>query len=182
MMAEGFVFDDGGRREAGYRGKAGDCVCRAVAIAAQLPYHQVYSALAEGNSTQRKTKKTRSTARSARNGIYTNRKWFKDYMASLGAVWTSTMQIGSGCKVHLCADELPDGRIVARVSGHMTAVIYGVIHDTYDPRREAHYVQPNNRPLRESEWLNENGICGVSRRCVYGYWTFPEAMPPFPPC
>ena len=26
-----FVYDDGGRKDAGYKGDAGDCVCRAIA-------------------------------------------------------------------------------------------------------------------------------------------------------
>src|SRR5262245_46562233 len=28
-----FVYDDGGRAAAGFKGKAGDCVCRAIALA-----------------------------------------------------------------------------------------------------------------------------------------------------
>ena len=51
-----FVYNDGGREAAGYKGKAGDCVCRSIAIAAQLPYQQVYDRLAEGNAKQRKSK------------------------------------------------------------------------------------------------------------------------------
>lgn len=36
--AANFIFNDGGRAAAGFRGKAGDCVCRAIAIAAERPY------------------------------------------------------------------------------------------------------------------------------------------------
>ena len=140
-----FVYNDGGREAAGFKGSAGDCVCRAVAIAAQLPYQEVYDRLAEGNASQRKSKRTGKQPRSACNGIYTTRKWFKDYMLELGFVWTPTMQIGSGCKVHLKADELPSGRLVCNVSRHQVAVIDGVINDTYDCSREG-------------------------TRCVYGYW------------
>jgi len=145
MSTTTFTFNDGGREAAGYKGKAGDCVCRAIAIAAQLPYQEVYDRLAEGNATQRKSKHSGKRSRSARNGINTTRKWFKDYMLELGFVWTPTMQIGSGCKVHLKADELPSGRLVCNVSNHQVAVIDGVINDTYDCSR--------------------NG-----NRCVYGYW------------
>ena len=105
-----FVYNDGGREAAGYKGTAGDCVCRSIAIAAQLPYQQVYDRLAEGNASQRKSTRTGKKSRSARNGINTTRKWFKDYMLELGFVWTPTMQIGSGCQVHLKAEELPSGR------------------------------------------------------------------------
>ena len=140
-----FKTNDGGRKKAGFIGTAGDCVCRAITIASGLPYKEVYESLANGNATQRKTKHTRNTKRSARNGIYTTRKWFKDYMISLGFKWTPTMFIGSGCKVHVKQDELPKGRLVLNLSRHSAAFINGVLHDTYDSSREG-------------------------TRCVYGYW------------
>ena len=142
-----FNFNDGGRAKAGYKGRTGDCVTRAVAIAAQLPYQQVYDRLAQGNATQRVTKRSKRNARqkTASHGISTKRKWFKDYMNSLGFTWVSTMGIGTGCQVHLKADELTKGRIIARVTRHYVAIIDGVINDTYDCSRD-------------------------ETRCVYGYW------------
>lgn len=141
-----FVYNDGGR-SAYYKGKGGDCVTRAIAIVTGRDYKEVYDILAEGNSTQRKSKREGSKAgkRTALSGINTKRKWFQDYMKSLGFTWIPTMQIGQGCKTHLRSDELPQGRIIVSVSKHYTAMIDGVINDTYDPSR--------------------NG-----NRCVYGYW------------
>ena len=136
-----WVYDDGGRTAAGFRGSAGDCVARAVAIASGRPYPEVYAALATGAGSERK-----SRGASARNGIHTRRKWFQDYMRSLGFAWTPTMHIGTGCRVHLRANELPAGRLVVAVSKHLVAVIDGVAHDTHDPAR-------------------------AGTRCVYGYWT-----------
>jgi hypothetical protein len=172
------VFNDGGRQSAGYKGRAGDCVARAIAIVAELPYDEVYDRLARGMEAQRATKRTKKQARSARNGIYVKRKWFKDYMAELGFVWTPTMQIGQGCKVHLAAGELPPGKLVVALSRHYTAVLDGVIHDTYNPQREAwtnvagpHHPDGDREPIAElGETKNENGVWRLSRRCVYGYW------------
>lgn len=146
----GFQHNDGGRAQAGYKGAAGDCVCRAITIATGKPYQEIYDALAEGNATQRTSKKhmrfgNKPKMRSANNGISTTRKWFKDYMESLGFKWIPTMLIGQGCKVHLKADELPMGRLVVNVSKHMVAVIDGVINDTHDCSRGG-------------------------TRCVYGYY------------
>jgi hypothetical protein len=141
-----WVYDDGGRAAAGFKGEADDCVCRAIAIISGRPYAEVYARLAEETGNQRASKRTKKKAASARNGISTKRKWFDDYMRELGFTWTPTMQIGSGCKVHLRADELPPGRLVVNVSRHSVAVIDGVIHDTHDCSR--------------------NGT-----RCVYSYWT-----------
>lgn len=151
------VHNDGGREAAGFKGQAGDCVARAIAIVTGKPYAEVYERLAKGNAAQRVTKHSRRHGRTrgvktARNGIWTKRKWFADYMAELGFAWTPTMQIGQGCKVHLKADELPPGRLVITVSKHYTAVIHGVLHDTYDCSRGG-------------------------TRCVYGYWTHEKTGP-----
>ena len=143
-----FVVDDGGRAAAGFRGQAGDCVARAVAIASGRPYREVYNRLATGNELERRSPKhgkTHSGQRTAAKGIHTKRKWFDDYMTSLGFIWVPTMQIGQGCRVHLRDGELPMGRLVVSVSKHMVAVIDGVLHDTSDCSRDG-------------------------RRCVYGYY------------
>jgi hypothetical protein len=154
------IITDGGRRAAGFRGDAGDCVTRAVTIASGRPYAEVYAALAAGTAKQRRTKHGRNSGkRTARNGISVTRQWFKDYMDGLGFVWVPTMQIGSGCRVHLADGELPMGRLVVSVSKHYTAVIDGVIHDTHDPQRE------------ESSIHHPDGtVTIVGGRCVYGYW------------
>lgn len=147
-----FIYDDGGRRDAGFKGRAGDCVARAVAIASGRLYAEVYAALSRGAGAERGSRGV-----TARNGVHTTRKWFKDYMRSLGFVWTPTMAIGQGCRVHLVDGELPPGRLVVSVSKHLTAVIDGEIHDTHDPQRE-------------ETWHWADGTTTVSRRCVYGYW------------
>lgn len=167
------IYNDGGRAASGFKGSAGDCVARAISIAAQRSYAQTYFELAAINSKMRKTKRRNAHAgrRTAAHGIYVKSKLFKDYMQKLGFRWTPTMQIGSGCKVHLTDSELPSGRLVVSVSKHYTAVLDGTIHDTHDPQREVHCVKPNHGgELKAGEWRNENGICSVERRCVYGYW------------
>lgn len=139
-----WVYDDGGRTLAGYTGKAGDCVVRAVAIATEQNYQTVYDALSSGMKEQRITKRS-SGHTTARDGVSVRRKWFKDYLTDLGWAWCPTMFIGSGCTVHLADGELPPGRLIVSLSRHYTTVIDGVIHDLYNPDRDG---------------------C----RCVYGYW------------
>ena len=163
-----YKFNDGGRVAAGFKGHAGDCVVRAVAIATEQPYMDVYKALGDGCRKQRVTKGHKS---SARNGVNVKRKWFKDYMAALSWKWTPTMFIGSGCKVHLTDDELPNGRLIVSVSKHYTTVIDGVVHDTHNPQRNAHVTEFGaTRELKAGEWRTSNGIHRIERRCVYGYW------------
>lgn len=147
-----FNYNDGGRKAAGYKGITGDCVCRSIAIATGKPYQEIYDRLAQGNKTQRKSKNSKANKhgkKTASHGISVTREWFKKLMSELGFEWVACMGIGSGCKVHLRADELPSGRLVVSVSKHYTSVIDGVIHDTYDCSRGG-------------------------RRCVYGYWRLKE--------
>lgn len=167
-MDSGFVRTDGGREAAGFKGQAGDCVCRAIVIVTGRPYAEVYKELADLQGSLRKTKRLKKVERSARNGISTDRKAFKEYMKAQGFRWVPTMKVGQGCKVHLRAEELPKGRLCVAVSRHWTAVIDGVIHDTYDPRREERITFPN----RATGALEVR----VGRRCVYGYWVYEPAM------
>lgn len=144
-----FVLNDGGRAAAGYKGDAGDCVVRAIAIATGTPYQEVYDDLERMNTTHMRERRDRvarvleKRGSTPRNGNF--RAVYELYLATKGFVWHPTMKIGAGCKVHLRADELPAGTIIARVSKHICAVIDGVIHDTHNPSRGG-------------------------TRCVYGYY------------
>lgn len=151
-----FYYTDGGRAAAGFRGKAGDCVTRAIAIATETPYREVYDALNQLAKSERIGKRKRRKS-SARNGVH--KRTYTKYLKSLGWRWTPTMHIGSGCQVHLTESELPSGRLIVSVSRHMTAVIDGTIHDTHDPQRNTIIV--------------ENGKQRIAHRCVYGYWQPP---------
>jgi hypothetical protein len=136
-------FNDGGRAAAGYKGTAGDCAVRSIAIATEQPYQAVYDAINATATRERPTTRRFRIRSNAREGVFN--VTVRRYMAAIGWLWVPTMKIGSGCKVHLAAEELPGGRLVVSVSKHFTAVIDGVIHDTHDPSRDG-------------------------SRCVYGYW------------
>jgi len=137
-----FIFDDGGRASAGYKGHANDCVTRAIAIATGKPYQEIYDSLNQLAKAEKIGKRKKSKS-SSRTGVY--KYSYAKYLASLGWKWVPTMQIGSGCQVHLRQGELPSGRLIVSVSRHLVAVIDGVIHDLNNPARGGN-------------------------RCVYGYY------------
>jgi len=124
-------------------------VVRAIAIAASKPYIVVYEDLREANASYAANKKNRlarslnARGSSPRNGNH--RDVFHDYILKQGFAWVPTMQVGGGYQVHLRAGELPHGKLIVRLSKHLTAVIDGVIQDTHDPSRGG-------------------------KRCVYGYY------------
>lgn len=136
-----FNYNDGGRAAAGYKGDAGDCVARSIAIATGKPYQEVYDALNSQRDGMRQTKRVRGS--SARNGV--KRAVYDQYLKAQGFRFVPCMTIGSGCKTHMKASELPGGRIICRLSRHLCAVVDGVMQDTFDCSR------------------NET-------RCVYGYY------------
>ena len=145
-----WVYDDGGRQAAGFKGTAGDCVVRSITIAIGAHYQQVYDELFECNKQyawscrDQYALMLRKIGCSPRDGVY---RWvYEPYLKTKGWLWTPTMFVGGGCKVHLRSDELPSGNLVCTLSKHMCAVIDGVVHDCYDPSR-------------------------AGSRCVYGYFS-----------
>jgi hypothetical protein len=141
-----FQYNDGGRTAAGYKGHTDDCVCRAICVTTGADYTKVYEMINELAKSERKGKRKRGIS-SARGGVYKTTQ--KKMMERIGARWKSLMGIGTGCTVHVRADELPPtGKYILQLSGHWAAWIDGVLHDTHDCSR--------------------NGT-----RCVYGYWQVP---------
>jgi len=117
------VYNDGGRVAAGFKNINGGCVVRAIAIATRLPYKIVYDAIMRRCMVEKHRPKYKPSHPEKGVQKYT----YEDYLiGTLGWKWVPTMGIGTGCKVHLRADELPKGRIIARVSKHIVAVIDGV--------------------------------------------------------
>jgi len=148
-----FKFNDGGRAAAGYKGFTGDCATRAIAIATNIPYQNVYNALQAMNKLYAENHHDRVAKSILKggggSGTTPSNGVFKiiscEYLISLGWEWVPTMRIGQGCRVHLKSNELPSGRLIVQVSKHLVAVIDGVIHDTHDCSRGG-------------------------TRCVYGYF------------
>lgn len=139
-MAIRWECNDGGRATAGFKGSTGDCAARAIAIVTGRPYQEIYDRINELAQQERPRKGSRSSARTGVRNTTTRK-----LLAELGAEWVPTMGIGTGCTVHVAQNELPSGRLVVKLSGHVAAVIDGVLYDTHDCSRDG-------------------------TRCVYGYW------------
>lgn len=86
-----FVYDDGGRAAAGYKGSTSDCTTRAITIATGTPYQTVYDAINGLAKSEKRGKRKRGIS-NARTGVYkqTSRK----FLESLGWRWTACMEIG----------------------------------------------------------------------------------------
>jgi hypothetical protein len=115
-----YQFNDGGRALAGYKGSAGDCGARAIAIAIGMDYKTAYELLADANKKAGKPK-------SARNGI--SKEIYSDVLKGLGWIWVSAPKF-EGRKAR-CSD-MYLGTVIARQAGHFVAVIDGIPQDTWD--------------------------------------------------
>ena len=117
-----FKTNDGGRFEAGWKGKkAGDCVPRAIAIALEINYRDVRREL------DRLTKEMTGGVETTTNHG-TSSPVYHRYLVSQG--WNPVLVKKSYLK------DLPKtGTHIAVMSGHVAAVIDNTLHDAWDSRR-----------------------------------------------
>ena len=125
-----YRHDDGGRA-AYFRGSAGDCVTRAIAIAAELDYRAVYDEL------HVRAKDLGLKKPSPRSG--TNPKAYLPYLEALGFRWVPLVKVGMTGPKPRYTDAPQQGRIILRMGKHLSALIDGAIHDTWDSRHRAVY-------------------------------------------
>lgn len=116
-----FVYDDGGRSKY-FKGTAGDCVTRAIAIATGIDYKEVYDTIKD------------LINHTPRNGM--SKSETRDVMNYFGLTWEPTMSFGGGCNCHLKEEDLPSGTIICQVTHHVTCVKDGTIYDTFNPSRD----------------------------------------------
>ena len=128
-MSRRFIYNDGGREAAGYKGKTGDCGTRAIAIATGMPYQEVYDMVIAAAKLEKRRKPSHP-----RTGIW--RETMDFMLDEKGWTWVPTMKFVEGCTTHLKSEELPAGNIIVRLSRHYAAVIDGVLHDIIDSSRD----------------------------------------------
>lgn len=114
-----FKYNDGGRSKYFKASRVGDCSVRAIAIATNQDYKQVYNDLKKLNNGV-----------SCRNG--TPKEVSKKYLLSKGWIWVGiNRRDGDYCR--LSEEFFSNNKTyIASVSKHLTAIVNGVINDTYD--------------------------------------------------
>lgn len=140
---------DGGRKRAGYKGSAGDCVVRAIALAFEQTddYKLIYRCLAAGQ-------KVRGRPRSARNGV--QQAVSGPFLTAHGAKYTD---LSKTYGKPLLAGSFPEGRFIVATKGHYAAVLDGILYDTHD-----------------STYKRTRGG-GVLLRPIVGFWDCNASLP-----
>lgn len=121
MQGLRFKKHDGGRADAGFKGSAGDCVTRSIAIALQLPYRKTYTELGELMGEMSMGLET-----TPRNGVYA--PVYCAYLTQRG--WK--LQITKDAYL----DDIPrKGTYIANCKNHLVCVTDGVVLDAWDSRK-----------------------------------------------
>ena len=125
----GFVWDDGGRAESGRKGKAGDCVCRALAILTARPYRECYQALADANKADPRGKGAGRGKRTAQQGIMpkVRDKVFREF----GLV---KVKLPKGRRPTYTEAWEEYGDCIVTTTKHSCAIVDGALRDTFDGR------------------------------------------------
>ena len=121
-----FVYNDGGRDAAGFKGKS-DCGVRAVAIACNLSYADARKLLKEY------AKRGKQGNGAISKGIY--KEDIDAALRSIGWKWCKAPKY-TGRKAK--AKDL-HGTVIARMAHHYAAVIDGVVHDSWDSSNKMVY-------------------------------------------
>ena len=115
----GYVYDDGGRAAAGYKGKTGDCVVRAYCILTGADYRDTYRDIADDNET-------RGQKRSVRSGANPNYSY-----PGLGLV---KVKLPKGPRPTYTEAHERYGDCIVRTAKHVAAVVDGNLRDIFDGR------------------------------------------------
>lgn len=132
----GYVFDDGGRKKAGYKGRTTDCIVRAIAIATQLPYEEVYKRIADMRykwGYSRTGKGGRLPVRPMPQGFRRPKKEtrMKRYMKAFGF---QKVRLPRGPKPTYTEAYKKYGNCIVKTTKHICALREGALHDTFDGR------------------------------------------------
>ncbi len=122
-----YIYDDGGREEAGFKSK-GDCGIRAISIACEISYNESRKLLKEY------AKRGKAQSGQISKGIY--KEDLEAALNSIGWVWHSAPKF-EGRKARY--NDLPKGRVIARMAKHYAAIIDGDLRDSWDSSHKMVY-------------------------------------------
>jgi hypothetical protein len=132
-----FIFNDGGRSKVfPKKAKKGDCVVRAISIAAGKEYGRVWHDL-QAECEESPLCKANGRDFGPDHGIA--KPIWEPYVLALGWKWIPTMARGTGTYVHVDPTELPifAGPLILRTSRHLTVMdAAGNLQDTHDCSRD----------------------------------------------
>lgn len=132
-MFIGYQYNDGGRADAGYKGKTGDCLTRAIAITLGLPYKEVYKRVSEmmGSAGYAKSGNAYTSYGKKRRGQRSAKKVQFDVLESFGF---RKADLGGGARPTYTEASEEYGDCIVTTTKHFAALKDGMLQDTFDGR------------------------------------------------
>ena len=131
-----FNLNDGGRKAAGRKGKTGDCLIRAIAIATGIPYETVY---------KRAASMYKQAGYTASGNVGTIRKSRKRGMRSINKVQDDIVESFGFTKepqhtprLTYSQAEMVYGDCMVTTTKHIACIRNGALQDTFDGRTYIH--------------------------------------------
>ena len=153
----GYIYDDGGRKDAGYKGTTGDCVVRAAAIISATDYREMYGMMADANANSAQRAKRQGVKRgyakrTAANGVA------KDaYVKVFGQIGLVKVRLPKGQRPTYTEAYERYGDCVVTTARHMCAIVGGNLRDLFDGRTyemESEYGEVEVRERKaQSVWV-----------------------------
>ena len=142
-----FIKNDGGRAAAGYRGRARDCVARAIAILTGNEYEVVYGIVALIN-------RENGGKRSARNAV--SKTVTRQSLMEFDLI---KVPLGAGVKPTFTEAYEQYGNCIVTTNRHVCAIVDGALQDTQDIRT---YLMDGSERVRKarSVWIKDPEIYG----------------------
>ena len=152
-----YVYDDGGRKDAGFKGDTGDCAVRAIAIVSGRPYIEVYRTMAAemkaaGYSASGNAYATRENKRKAprKRGQLTAVKVQEKVMRMFGL---EKVKLPAGAKPTFAEAHATHGNCVARTAKHVAALKDGALRDLWDGRTYEYEDLGKRERKAQSVWI-----------------------------
>ena len=162
-----YTHDDGGRQQAGFKGKTGDCLIRAPAIASGIPYREVYDptkpqfrvagyrAVPDPSKAGKKSRRGQPTKARCQEMVLERFGFRKVALAGPRPTYSEAFRQFGTC--------------VARTRKHWVALKDGALRDTFDSRT---YTWNVSGPDMDGGWNDFETTC---ERKAITVWLPPAA-------
>ena len=129
-----YKYNDGGRSKY-FKGRCGDCVVRAISIATDKDYKEIYDLLHQRQKEWANKSRSKAALRCRKNPSPRAGVWKQVYnplIEELGFRWVSTCEVGSSDRTYLTrgGTSLPKGTLIVKTRRHLQCVKDHVLHDT----------------------------------------------------
>ena len=148
-------YNDGGRAAAGYKGQTGDCVTRAIAIATERPYREVYDALFDASRADRDTNIARIgyvAGKLAKHGVavvVAAISPYREARAKVRAGVPNFVEVFVDAPLETCAERDPKGLYAKALAGEIAN--FTGVSDPYEAPEDPELVVHTERePVERS--------------------------------